>query len=151
MLLTAWSRVPLEKVIVIQLVTKFPNFNGIRRFITVFTRSRHWSLSWIRWIQSIPYAPIFLRSIIILPSHLLLGLLSSFFLSCFAIKLLHYFSHLSHACYISHQSNLPWFSSSSSSSSDIGQWPVQIQKFNFWTMDPFGHLVGLLGRGISPT
>jgi hypothetical protein len=38
-----------------------------RRFITVFTRARHWSLSWARWIQSIPFHPI---STIILPSTL---------------------------------------------------------------------------------
>jgi len=25
---------------------------GIQSFITMFTRARHWSLSWIRWIQS---------------------------------------------------------------------------------------------------
>jgi hypothetical protein len=43
--LTAWSRVPLEELIVAQVVKKFPALYGIRRFITVFTRSRHWSLS----------------------------------------------------------------------------------------------------------
>jgi len=35
----------MEKLIVIQLVTKFPAF-GTQRFITVFTRFNHWSLSW---------------------------------------------------------------------------------------------------------
>jgi hypothetical protein len=29
--------------------------------ITVFTTARHWSLSWVRWIQSIPSHPISLR------------------------------------------------------------------------------------------
>jgi hypothetical protein len=42
----------LEKPIVAQLVKKFLNFYWTRRFITVFTRTRHPSLSWIRWIQS---------------------------------------------------------------------------------------------------
>jgi hypothetical protein len=32
----------------------FPAFYGTRKFITVFTRDLHWSLSWARWIQSIP-------------------------------------------------------------------------------------------------
>jgi hypothetical protein len=39
------SRVLLEKLTVTQLVKKFPAFYGTRRFITVFTRSSHWSLS----------------------------------------------------------------------------------------------------------
>jgi len=43
--LTSCSRVLLEKLIVAQLVRKFPAFYGTRRFITVFTTARHWSLS----------------------------------------------------------------------------------------------------------
>jgi hypothetical protein len=42
--------------------------------ITVFTRSHHWSLSRVRWIQSTPPHPISLRSIPILFSHLRLSL-----------------------------------------------------------------------------
>jgi hypothetical protein len=34
-----------EKLTDTQLVKKFPGFYGTRRFITVFTRARHWSLS----------------------------------------------------------------------------------------------------------
>jgi len=30
-----------------------PCLYGTRNFITVFTRARYWSLSWVRWIQSI--------------------------------------------------------------------------------------------------
>jgi hypothetical protein len=41
--MTSWSRGPLEKLIVTQLVKKFPAFYGTRRFITVFTRAHHWS------------------------------------------------------------------------------------------------------------
>jgi hypothetical protein len=37
-----------------QLVYKFPVSYGTRRFITVFTRARHWSLHTARWIQSTP-------------------------------------------------------------------------------------------------
>jgi len=43
--LTPRSRVVLEKLIVTQLVKKFALFYRTRRFITVFTRIRHWSLS----------------------------------------------------------------------------------------------------------
>jgi len=35
----------LEKLIVTQLVNKFPAFYVIQRFIDVFTGTRHWSLS----------------------------------------------------------------------------------------------------------
>jgi hypothetical protein len=47
----------LEKLTVTPLVKKFLAFYGTRRFITVFTPSRHWFLSWARWIQSIPSQP----------------------------------------------------------------------------------------------
>jgi hypothetical protein len=43
--LTPWSRGLLEKLKVSQLVKKFPEFYGTRRFITAFTRARHLSLS----------------------------------------------------------------------------------------------------------
>jgi len=45
-------------------------FRGTRRFITVFTRAPHWSLSWARWIQSATSHLISLRSILLLFSHL---------------------------------------------------------------------------------
>ena len=44
-LLTAWSRVLLEKLTGFQLLKQFPAFYGTRRFITAFTSARHWSLS----------------------------------------------------------------------------------------------------------
>jgi hypothetical protein len=34
----------------VQPLKKFPAFYGTRRFITVFTRALHWSLSWARSI-----------------------------------------------------------------------------------------------------
>jgi len=46
-----------------------------------------------------------------------------------------------------HSEELHNWTSSSASTSDIGQRPVPVQKFNFLTMDPFEHLVGLFGRG----
>jgi len=52
--LTPQSRVLLEKLTGPQLVKKFPAFYGTRRFITVFTRARHLSLSSARSIDSMP-------------------------------------------------------------------------------------------------
>jgi hypothetical protein len=62
------SKALLEKPIVAQLVKKLPAFYWTRRFIAVFTRSRHWSLSWTRWIQSTTSGHISLRSISTLSS-----------------------------------------------------------------------------------
>ena len=61
-LLTPWSTV-LEKLAGFQLVGKFPTFYGNRRFITVFTRAGHLSLSWASSIQSIPPHPTSWRSL----------------------------------------------------------------------------------------
>ena len=57
-----------------QLVKKFPAFHGTRRFITALTSLRHLSLSWASPIQSIYPHPTFWRSILILSTHLRLGL-----------------------------------------------------------------------------
>jgi hypothetical protein len=43
-LLTPWSRVLLEKLTGLQLVKKFPAFDGTRRFITAVKSARHLSL-----------------------------------------------------------------------------------------------------------
>jgi hypothetical protein len=47
---------------------------------TVFTRALHWSLSWAKSVQTIPPHPTSLTSILILSSHLHLGLPSVSFL-----------------------------------------------------------------------
>jgi len=41
---------PFEKLVVTQLVNKFLALCGTRTVITLLTGSRHWSLSWARWI-----------------------------------------------------------------------------------------------------
>ena len=85
-LLTPWCRVLLEKLAGLQLVKKFPAFYGTRRFITAFTGFRHPSLSWASPIQS-PYPqPTSWRSILILSTHLRLGLRSGLFPSGFPTR-----------------------------------------------------------------
>ena len=83
-LVTPWSRVLLEKLTDFQLVKKFPAFYG-----TPFASARHLSLSWATSIQSIPQHPTSWRSILILSSHLRLGLASGLFPSGFPTKTLY--------------------------------------------------------------
>ena len=85
-LLTPWYRVPLEKLTGLQLVKKFPAFHGTRRFITALTSVRHLSLTWARPIQSIYPHPTSWRSILILSTHLRLGLPSGLLPSSFSTK-----------------------------------------------------------------
>ena len=88
-LLTQWCKVLLEKLTGLQLVKKFPAFHGTRRFITALTIVRHLSLSRASPIQSIyPHSTPW-RSILILSTHLRLGLPSGLFPSGFPTKTLH--------------------------------------------------------------
>jgi len=73
-LLTPWCRVLLEQLTGLQIVKKFPAFHGTRRFITAFTSVRHLSLSWASPIQFIYPHPTSWRSVLILSTHLRLGL-----------------------------------------------------------------------------
>jgi hypothetical protein len=84
--ITPWSRVLLEKLTVLQLVKKFPAFYGTRRFLTAITSIRHLSLSWASPIQSSHPRPTSWRSILILSSHIRLGLPSGLFTSGFPTK-----------------------------------------------------------------
>jgi len=88
-LLTPWSRVLLEKLTGFQLVKKFPEFYGIRRFSTTFTSARHLFLSWASSIQCLSSHPTSWRSILILSSHLCPGLSNDLFPSCFPTKILY--------------------------------------------------------------
>ena len=85
-LLIPWSRVLLEKLTGLQLVKRFPASYGTRRFTIAFTSARHLSLSWASSIQSIPPHPTSWRSILILSSHLRLGLSSCLVQSSFPTK-----------------------------------------------------------------
>ena len=88
-LLTPLCRVLLEKLTGLQLVRKFPAFHGNRRFITAPTSVRQLSLSWASPIQSIYPHPISWRSILILSTHLRLGLPSGLLPSGFPTKTLY--------------------------------------------------------------
>jgi len=80
----------LEKLILTQLSKKFSALYGTLKFITVFSRNRHWSIFWARRIQYPPSQPISLRSILI-SCHLVLALPSGLFPSDFPSKILHAF------------------------------------------------------------
>ena len=88
-LLTPWCRVLLEKLTGLQLVKKFPAFHGTRRFITALTSVHHLSLYWASPILSIYPHPTSWRSILILSTHLGLGLPSGLFPSGFPTKTLY--------------------------------------------------------------
>ena len=85
-LLTPWSTALLEKLTSLQLVKKFPAFYGTRRFITALTSARQLSLSWVSSIQSTHPHPTSRRCILILSSHLRLGLPSGLLPSGFPTK-----------------------------------------------------------------
>jgi len=85
-LLTPCCRGLLEKLTGLQLIKKFPAFHGTRTFITALTSFRHLSLSWASPIQSVYPHPTSWRSILILSTHLRLGLHSGLLLSGFPSK-----------------------------------------------------------------
>ena len=71
-----------------QLIKKFPTFYGTPKFITVLTSVRHLSLSWANSIESPQSLPTSWRCILILSSHLRLGLPNGLFSSGFPTKTL---------------------------------------------------------------
>ena len=72
-----------------QLVKIFPAFHGTRRFITALTSVRHLSVSWASPIQSTYPHPTSWRSVLILSTHLRLGLHSGLLHSGFPTKTLY--------------------------------------------------------------
>ena len=97
--LTPWCRVLLEKLTGFQLVKKHPAFHGTRRFITAFTSVRHLPLFSASPIQSIYPHPTSWRSILILSTHLCLGLSSGLLTSGFPSKTL-YTPLLAYTCHM---------------------------------------------------
>jgi len=88
-LLTPWNRVLLEKLTGSAASREIPCFFGTRKFITVLTSARHLPLSWTNSIQSPPPPPTSWRSVLILSSHLCLGLPSDLFTSGFPPRTLY--------------------------------------------------------------
>jgi len=86
---TPWCRDLPEQLPGLQLVKKFTAFHGTQRFITALTRVRHLSLSWGSPIQSIYSHPTSWRSILIISTHLRLGLPSGLFPFGFPTKTLY--------------------------------------------------------------
>nr|AGM32905.1 hypothetical protein [Coptotermes formosanus] len=74
-------------------------------FITGFTRARHLSLSWVSSIQSMPPHPTSCRSILILFSHLCLGLPSGCLPLGFPTQNLLCTSVFPHTCCLPHPSH----------------------------------------------
>ena len=114
-LLTQWCRVLLEKLTGLQLVKKFPIFHGTRRFMTALTSVHHLSILG----QPIYSYPTSWRSVLILSTHLCLGLPTGFFNSGFPTKTLHtpLYSPIRNARYIT--SHLQW------RYSPTGLWPPE--------------------------
>ena len=82
-LLTPWCRALLQQLTGLQLVKKSPAFHRTRRFITALTSVRHLSLTWASPTQSIYPHPTSWRSILILSTHLRLGLPSGIYATCY--------------------------------------------------------------------
>ena len=103
---TPWCRVLLQELNGLQLVKKFPAFYGTRRFITALTSVHHLSLSWASPIQSTYPHPTSWRSILILSTHLRLGLPSGLFSSGFPTNAIHppLLTHMRHMPSPSHSS-----------------------------------------------
>ena len=83
---TPWSRDLLEKLTGSAASQEIPRIFGNRRFLTVLTSGRHLSLSWANSIQSPQPPPTSWRSILILSSHLRLGLPNGLFPSGFLTR-----------------------------------------------------------------
>jgi hypothetical protein len=100
-----WSKQLSEKQTVALLVKKHLAFYETRKFITVFTKTRHWSLFWSWLIQSTPSRYIHLRHILILSFNLWIGPTNGLLPSCFLPKFCMNFSPtpcMLHAQQISH-------------------------------------------------
>jgi len=75
-----------EKLTGARKVKKFPTIYGTKMFVTMFTRACCVSLSEVWWVQSTSFHPISLWCILVLFSHLFLGLPGGLFPSGFPPK-----------------------------------------------------------------
>lgn len=94
--LTSWSWISFEKLIVAQIFKPSASYE-IRRFITVFARTRH-IMSQMNPVHTL--SPNFLKIHYNIIFHLLLALPSGLFHSSFPTKILFAFSHFSRTFYI---------------------------------------------------
>ena len=85
-LITPCSTVLLEKLTGSAASQEIPRIFGTRKFISILTSARHLSLSWANSIQSQQPPPTLWRSILILSSHLRLGLPNGLFPSGFPTR-----------------------------------------------------------------
>jgi hypothetical protein len=90
-LLTTWSWTLIERPLDVRPFDSFPAFHGTWRFNTEFTRDLHLFLSWARSIQSTSPHLTSPRSILILSTHLRLGLPTGLFPSGFPTNNLYWF------------------------------------------------------------
>ena len=87
-LLTPWSRVLPKKLTVSAANQEIPRIFGTRRFLTILTSARHMSLSWANSTQSPQFPLTSWRYILLLSSHLRLGLPNVLFPSGFPTRTL---------------------------------------------------------------
>ena len=120
--LTTWNTVLLEKPTSYQLGNKFPALCETRRSITAFSRAPYLSLSWARLIQFMHFHPTSRRSILILSSHLRLGLPNSLLPSRLPSKPLYAPLLSPHTCCMSRPSHSSRFDQTNNI------WWVQISK-----------------------
>ena len=85
-LLLPWSRILLENLLDFQLVKKFPVFDGMQIFFTVLIATCHLLLFSATLTHSTSCQPIYLRSVLILSSHLRLNIPTGFFNLGFLIR-----------------------------------------------------------------
>jgi hypothetical protein len=105
--LTLQSWALLERPLDVRPLDSFPAFHGTRRFNTEFTRFLRLFLSWVRPIQSTSPHPTSPRSILILFTHLRLGLPSGLFPSGFPTNNLYALLFSPNSCYMPRPSHPP--------------------------------------------
>jgi hypothetical protein len=107
--------------------------HGTRKFITVLTKARHWTLSWASGTQFALSIPIFLRLILMLSSHLRIGLPSGLLSSGLPTKTVNT-SLLPYACHMSCPPHRPWFNHLNNIRWNIQAVKFIITHFSLWSV-----------------